>query len=528
MKVILQNYTPRPLIAIATAARTCYSKLPPDQISLSVKEAEKIVDKTIKSGHGSVLEHASFTFYISGVSKVLTHQLVRHRMASFCLSGDSIVLSDMTNRNVKKRTIKELYDMKPQYRNLIKIRCIDESNKEITNGCIKNIIYSGKQELFLVETEDGYSIKTTDKHRFLTDSGWKQLSEISIGDMIYTNGEEAYKNKEWLERKYIIENMKQTDIADLCRVSKHTIRAWVRKHGLTKEVGIWSVGVDPPNKGKNKENYMPLKRTSEKMKGNINCTRLFGSDNPAYKDIITAPGGYSRSNRNNPKIGICEDCGKTTATENHHIDLNPLNNNDENIIELCTKCHKCRHKGSVVKVVKKSKIKSITSIGIDDTYDIEMVGENHNFIANGIVVHNSQQSQRYVNMNDVECVYPFNDEEDSGITSIYVDAINNSKKAYKKLIELGVPEEDARYILPEACTTNIVVTMNARELLHFFKLRLCNRAQKEIREMAELMLKECMLVAPEIFKYAGAPCQVDKCHETKPCGHPKEKIKCEH
>ena len=111
---------------------------------------------------------------------------------------------------------------------------------------------------------------------------------------------------------------------------------------------------------------------------------------------------------------------------------------------------------------------------------------------------------------------------------IYVDAINNSKKAYKKLIELGVPEEDARYILPEACTTNIVVTMNARELLHFFKLRLCNRAQKETREMAELMLKECMLVAPEIFKYAGAPCQVDKCHETKPCGHPKEKIKCEH
>lgn len=229
MKVILQSYTPRPLIVAATAARTCYSELEPSQISLSVKEAEKILDKTIRSGHESVLEHVVFTFYISGVSRVLTHQLVRHRMASY-----------------------------------------------------------------------------------------------------------------------------------------------------------------------------------------------------------------------------------------------------------------------------------------------------------------SQQSQRYVNMSDASYVTPHNIDDticvkdfDSNISrkDLFEDAMTTAWCTYNSLIESGVPEEDARYILPGACLTNIVVTMNARELLHFFKLRLCNRAQKEIREMAELMLKECMLVAPEIFKYAGAPCQVDKCHETKPCGHPKKKAK---
>ncbi len=227
MKVILQSYTPRPLIVAATAARTCYSELEPSQISLSVKEAEKILDRTIKSGHESVLEHVVFTFYISEVSRVLTHQLVRHRMASY---------SQQSQRYVK------------------------------------------------------------------------------------------------LDREY----------------------------------------VEPPS----------ITETQQTEDGELIETQL-----------------------------------------------------------------------------------------------------------------------------------------------LFEEAMDRAWMYYNELIEKGVPEEDARYVLPGACLTNIVVTMNARELLHFFKLRLCNRAQWEIREVAELMLKECKMVAPEIFKYAGAPCQVDKCHETKPCGHPKKKAK---
>jgi len=74
---------------------------------------------------------------------------------------------------------------------------------------------------------------------------------------------------------------------------------------------------------------------------------------------------------------------------------------------------------------------------------------------------------------------------------------------------MGVPREDARYVLPNAVATRMVVTMNARELLHVFRLRCCQRAQWEIRAVAYLMLRECRKVAPLLFAKAGPPCQVD-------------------
>lgn len=88
------------------------------------------------------------------------------------------------------------------------------------------------------------------------------------------------------------------------------------------------------------------------------------------------------------------------------------------------------------------------------------------------------------------------------------------------MVKSGVPEEDARYILPNACATNIVVTMNGRELRHFFKLRCCTRAQWEIRELANRMLEQVKDVAPIMFRDAGASCvATGRCPEgKKSCG----------
>lgn len=86
--------------------------------------------------------------------------------------------------------------------------------------------------------------------------------------------------------------------------------------------------------------------------------------------------------------------------------------------------------------------------------------------------------------------------------------------------------EDARFVLPNAATTNIIMTMNARELLHFFELRCCSRAQWEIREMADRMLESCRVVAPELFKRAGCACMQGKpCPEGKmTCGNPRKQV----
>ena len=79
--------------------------------------------------------------------------------------------------------------------------------------------------------------------------------------------------------------------------------------------------------------------------------------------------------------------------------------------------------------------------------------------------------------------------------------------------------EDARFVLPNAAATRIVMTMNARELIHFLSLRCCNRAQWEIREVAWRMLELAYEAAPSLFKNAGPSCLSGKCPEGKmTCG----------
>ncbi len=109
------------------------------------------------------------------------------------------------------------------------------------------------------------------------------------------------------------------------------------------------------------------------------------------------------------------------------------------------------------------------------------------------------------------------------------------QEEYDRLIESGVDEkkaksmsekssiEDARYVFSNATETKIVMTMNARELLHFFEARCCQRAQWEIREMATLMLVEAKKVCPQIFKKAGPGCVKGSCPEGKmTCGKIKQ------
>ena len=106
----------------------------------------------------------------------------------------------------------------------------------------------------------------------------------------------------------------------------------------------------------------------------------------------------------------------------------------------------------------------------------------------------------------------------SKVLDLYAEKFfEDYRKAEKQAIE------DARYVFPNACETKIVVTMNARSLLHFFNVRCCNRAQWEIREMATEMLKECKKIAPALFKKAGPDCVYGKCGEGKmSCKHPRK------
>lgn len=144
----------------------------------------------------------------------------------------------------------------------------------------------------------------------------------------------------------------------------------------------------------------------------------------------------------------------------------------------------------------------------------------------------SQQSQRYVSAEaGFDYIIPPSIEKDPELTAYFEDFMAKAQEAYnhivKKLNEKGLKGEaanqDARFVLPNACETKIIITMNARELIHFFAQRCCNRAQWEIRAMAIEMLKLVRGVAPTIFMKAGPGCLKGKCPEGDyACGKMKQ------
>lgn len=159
----------------------------------------------------------------------------------------------------------------------------------------------------------------------------------------------------------------------------------------------------------------------------------------------------------------------------------------------------------------------------------------------------SVQSQRYVKEKNFSYVTPPEIAKDPETLKIYEESMAKAEEAYHALADklsegylneflaAGIDEktakrnaekkaiEDARFVLPNACETKLVMTINARSLMNFFHHRCCNRAQWEIRDVADQMLALVSKVAPNIFKTAGPPCLVGGCPEGKmSCGKLKE------
>lgn len=177
---------------------------------------------------------------------------------------------------------------------------------------------------------------------------------------------------------------------------------------------------------------------------------------------------------------------------------------------------------------------------VNFTFAVEGVSRSltHQLVRHRLASY-SQQSQRYVKLQQFEYIIPPSIEGNEITKNIFIEAMEKSQNAYNELVDIlksgylnqGMNTinaekkaiEDARYVFPNACETKIMITMNARELIHFFNQRCCNRAQWEIRNMAEEMVKQVKEVAPTLFKYSGPSCLRGKCPEGKmTCGKMEE------
>lgn len=179
------------------------------------------------------------------------------------------------------------------------------------------------------------------------------------------------------------------------------------------------------------------------------------------------------------------------------------------------------------------------------TFGVEGISRvlSHQLVRHRIGCSYSQQSQRYVKLDQFEYIIPPQIKAIDEARELFIDAMKRDQEVYDRLVEVlykqnykkyideGKTEkqaaqmaekasiEDARYVFPNACETKIVFTMSARALFNFFRMRCCERAQWEIREMATEMLKKVKEVAPILFKHAGPGCLNGPCPEgSMSCG----------
>ncbi len=158
------------------------------------------------------------------------------------------------------------------------------------------------------------------------------------------------------------------------------------------------------------------------------------------------------------------------------------------------------------------------------TFGIEGISRacSHQLVRHRIASY-SQQSQRYVNFKNIDYVIPDTIKENNQLLDDLKNFIDNVSLLYEKMLNNGIPAEDARFVLPNAAATKIIVTMNLRELKHFFRLRCCNRAQWEIRQLAIKMLKLLKEKIPLLFSKMGPACVSGPCPEgSMSCNKSKE------
>jgi thymidylate synthase ThyX len=435
------------------------------------------LDHILQVGHGSVLEHAVWNFIFTGISRACSHELVRHRAGfGYCLTGDTLVYSDHFNggkrEGVKKRSLKRLYEMTltPHGRSrlkLVRLRCLDETTGTFGRGRIKEVVYSGRKPVFRVCLKGGKTITCSQDHRFLTPKGWLPLHEIvggltvSTGSLavhgpldvpIATNGMPAYKDREWLRKRYVEEGMEQEEIGRLAGGSAltmhHVLPIWARPD-LAHEI----TNIVPP----------------------------------------------------------CEPCHLRVNTR--ELEYAERLGGDPEAVRAIDPSSRPTGRGNLL-VPRFRRVLRIVYAGEQDTYDIEMEGPHHNFVANGIVTHNSQLSQRYVDESIAEYVEPDVIAADADLHALWLDAVAHAHNAYVKLVEKltekfhsepdrtlrrKLARQAARSVLPNATETKIFVSANARALRHFIEMRASRHAEVEIRKLAVGVLRIMQVEAPNLF-----------------------------
>lgn len=549
-------------LMIVNAARVSFGK----NKEVFDEKDEKLIQYLVKHKHIAPFRHPQIQFRITCPIYV-ERQLFKHQVG-MCLAGDSEISFINSSKGITKESIKSLYERwengrnhQPSKKDSLytksriknkKLRVLNEDTGIFEIGNIKDIFYSGRKSLYEITLENGKKLKCSKDHRILTDTGFKTIKNgLKIGSNVACNGVKVVGNGKYRDYEYMKSLREQklsvSEMAELCGCGYDNIRKWLKIHKLnfTKEERCFNKNNIPWNK--NKTGYkLNISEETKKIKSEWSKKyNKSGAESKFWRGGITNDRGLIGQWTREVAFDVhkkynftCQKCGTSSGTLHaHHIipvcqDISK-SKDINNLITVCKQCHKDIHFSLETEVefaktvlsenfipfeytkrigdrrkfttkVHYSKIIDITFIGEEDTYDIEVDYKFHNFVANGIVVHNSANSisGRYVDFSDSYTTIKewrkqsTNSKQGSdGLVENQDDCnyIQNQvhdvcKAAYNKLIDLGVSKEQARTILPLNLNTTFIWTGSLLAFIHLFNLRLKPDTQQETREIVQEML----------------------------------------
>lgn len=516
-------------LSIVRAARVSYDAA--WRAGENEKSDEKLINYLWKHKHSTPFESVTFTFEVKAPIFVF-RQWHRHR--TWCLSGDSFITfekPDRMRKGIRTATTMKLSDLYRKWQPTIRtsrperqtnpffprsriqkmnLRVYDEKNKEFTTGKIFDIVSSGVKDVFEIILANGKKLKCSKDHQLLTTVGWQRLEE-AIG--LVFKGKTAGMTKE----------------------------SFILTNGFVENHVPWNKGVT---------GYTTNRVFTEEAKEKIRKARSGENSNFWKGGVSSERSNIARwTTEQAPKVHAkfnytCQFCNKIGGRLHAHhvkpvVSHPELALDFENLITVCKPCHSKYHfksgesrlsKGQTLRALP-SKVIRVEYIGQEETYDISVEGPHHNFVANGIVVHNSfnELSARYKELpeefylpdvttigaqsTDNKQMRVIEDKLSSHDWELRTAEIDMAKRwmeqsfsNYRTLLNNGWPRELARSVLPVATYSHMFATVNLLNLFKFLTLRTHQHAQYEIRVYAEAMLQ---LVKPIVPVCVKAWCEND-------------------
>lgn len=473
-----------------------------------------------RNHHTTPFESVTFTFEVKAPIFVL-RQWHRHR--TWCLSGDTMVTFERPDRHRagirtavnmrldelhrkwqpterKDRASRQTNPYFPRSRiQSMKLRVYDEASGEFVVGRVGDVIASGIKQLFEIELADGKKLKCSKDHRLLTDIGWVRLEE-AVGLVVHGSTAGMTKNAKVLTNGYVDARVpwnKGVSGYNTSRVVTESEKDVIRAARSGEQSNFWKGGVS--------SDRAIIGRWTREQAPHVHAKFDF----------------------------TCQDCHQRGRTLHAHheksvVEHPALAREFDNLITLCATCHairhgrrgdraQCRARGQPLRAMG-SEIISVRLVGEEMTYDLSVEGPHHNFVANGMIVHNSynELSARYRELPE-EFYVPSPEKlgaqspsNKQGRTQEAVESADewcavirrsamSAFQAYRSLLEAGVTRELARSVLPVSTYSHMFATVDLLNLLRFLTLRCDAHAQYEIRVYAEAMRELARTVVPVVI-----------------------------